>query len=184
MVITLVFALLGYSVIPYNQIITISELGLWIVGLVLIWSVNSLFKSTNDFLDLSCSFFRYFFVIFILLAVSANFSIHESADFCLLSSPVLLSSLRPHTDYNNQARDIKMSDDEFAQWLSGFTDGEGNFYILIPKNNVISFRFKIKLHLDDKDVLVFIQSRLKCGNIITAQGKSYASFELTRIADI
>ena len=31
---------------------------------------------------------------------------------------------------------------------------------------------------------MFIQSRLKCGNIITAQGKSYASFELTRIADI
>ena len=104
--------------------------------------------------------------------------------FFLLSSPVLLSSFRPHIHYNNQARDIKMSDDEFAQWLSGFTDAEVNFYILIPKNNVISFRFKIKLHLDDKDALVFIQSRLKCGNIITAQGKSYASFELTRIADI
>lgn len=77
-----------------------------------------------------------------------------------------------------------MSDDEFALWLSGFTDAEGNFYILTPKSNVISFRFKIKLHLDDKDALVFIQSRLKCGNIITAQGKSYASFELTRISDI
>ena len=80
-VITLVFALLGYSVIPYNQSITISEGDLWIVGLVLIWSVNSLFKSTNEFLDLSCSFFRYFFVVFILLAVSANFSIYESGDF-------------------------------------------------------------------------------------------------------
>ena len=42
--------------------------------------------------------------------------------FFLLSSPVLLSSFRPHIHYNNQARDIKMSDDEFAQWLSGFTD--------------------------------------------------------------
>ena len=95
-VITLVFALLGYSVIPYNQSITISEGDLWIVGLVLIWSVNSLFKSTNDFLDLSCSFFRYFFVVFIFLAVSANFSIYESGYF--LSSPVYYLHLdRIHT---------------------------------------------------------------------------------------
>ena len=63
--------------------------------------------------------------------------------------------------------------------LNGFQDlqtraKQGNFYILTPKSNVISFRFKIKLHIDDKDALVYIQSRLKCGNIITAQGKSYA----------
>lgn len=35
---------------------------------------------------------------------------------------------------------------EFLQWFSGFTDGEGNFFISI-NNNSIRFRFKISTHI-------------------------------------
>lgn len=58
-----------------------------------------------------------------------------------------------------------MSDVEFNQWFTGFTDGEGNFYVGINKNNTTRFAFSVHLHIDDIGVLEFIKSRLNCGNV-------------------
>ena len=97
------------------------------------------------------------------------------------------NTMKPHK--------INMSDDEFNHWFTGFSDphislrsiyggpryGESTFYIIIS-NNVISFRFSIKLHIDDFDTLEFIKNRLNCGNIYCSE--TSASFELNNINDI
>jgi hypothetical protein len=97
-----------------------------------------------------------------------------STNYLLSSKPLLISS------DNSQA---KMTDYEFNQWFTGFADGESNFYIAIQKT-VISFRFGIKLHIDDKEALEFIKYRLNCGNIFTHPDLRSASFELNNISDI
>jgi hypothetical protein len=75
-----------------------------------------------------------------------------------------------------------MKDYEFNQWLTGFTDGEGNFSIKINSSNTIQFYFGIKLHIDDIGVLEYIKNRLNCGLI--AVEKNTAKYYLTRINDI
>lgn len=66
---------------------------------------------------------------------------------------------------------------DFEKWLSGFTDAEGNFNISLRKkeiddkngrNEIVSFSFasltyQIGLHIDDLNVLKFIQKKLNCG---------------------
>ena len=75
-----------------------------------------------------------------------------------------------------------MSDFEFSQWFSGFTDGEGSFSIYSTKT-AFNFRFIIKLHIDDIAALEFIKSKLNSGNVFIRKDNS-ASFELNRISDI
>ena len=102
------------------------------------------------------------------------------ANFSLLSYPFTMTSSRD----NPRAKYIKMTDDEFNQWFTGFTDGEGNFAIIIHNNTVISFRFSIKLHIDDKEALEFIKHRLNCGSVFNRTDLRSASFELNKISDI
>ena len=61
-------------------------------------------------------------------------------------------------------------DTNFVQWLSGFTDAEGNFNISLRnfkdnKYNSVVITFQIGLHIDDLPVLKFIQTKLNCGHI-------------------
>ena len=76
-----------------------------------------------------------------------------------------------------------MTDAEFNQWFAGFTDGEGSFAIVIS-NNIISFRYSVKLHIDDFNVPGSMDPWLGSGNIIIYSKSSSASFELNRIGDI
>lgn len=58
----------------------------------------------------------------------------------------------------------------------GFSDGESNFSIIpkLDKNgtkiNRFSFRFTIKLHIDDNNVLVYVQNTLGIG-IVNEEGE-------------
>lgn len=86
--------------------------------------------------------------------------------------------------FNNKSlKELKaqMSDYEFNQWFSGFTDAEGTFQIRIH-NNVISFNYSIGLHIDDQEALEFIKERLNCGSIYISGNK--AIFYLTKLADL
>ena len=74
--------------------------------------------------------------------------------------------------------DIEMKN--FYAWFSGFTDGEGSFYIAISK--ICSFRFQINLHKDDLNVLYYIQRLLGFGEVRLYN--NYASFTVTRLKDI
>ena len=68
----------------------------------------------------------------------------------------------------------------FYEWLSGFTDGEGYFYILITRS--CAFRFQINLHKDDIEVLYYIHKRLGFGEVRSY--KIFSSFTVTRLKDI
>jgi hypothetical protein len=92
----------------------------------------------------------------------------------------------PNTKDNTTTKGLKgaenITDSEFNQWFTGFTDEEGHFSIAINKSNIIQFVFTIKLHIDDIGVLEFMKDRLKCGKIYTTD--SSAEFYLTKISDI
>lgn len=67
------------------------------------------------------------------------------------------------------------------------TDGEGNFYIKrrSADTSVYSFKFSIGVHIDDKDMLIFIQKTLGIGKVYTT-GKvaQYEVFDLKGVAKI
>ena len=59
---------------------------------------------------------------------------------------------------------------DFYEWFCGFVDGEGYFRIRKDsrrEKSPYAFEFTIHLHLDDKHVLDYIQTRLNLGNVIS-----------------
>ena len=73
--------------------------------------------------------------------------------------------------------------EEFLFWLSGFTDGEGNFSITLDRG-YIRFRFKINLHIDDLQVLNFIKSELNIGIIIVEENRSSCAFVVQSFSEL
>lgn len=68
----------------------------------------------------------------------------------------------------------------FYEWFSGFTDAEGNFYIVISKS--CAFRFQINLHKDDIDALHYIQKSLGFGEVRSYN--NFSSYTVTKLKDI
>lgn len=87
---------------------------------------------------------------------------------------------RPYSSQSNVSK-------SFNEWLCGLTDGEGNFYIKrrSADTSVYSFKFSIGVHIDDKDMLIFIQKTLGIGKVYTT-GKvaQYEVFDLKGVAKI
>ena len=64
----------------------------------------------------------------------------------------------------------------FLEWLSGFTDAEGNFNISLRnlnnnKYNSVLLTFQIGLHIDDLKLLQLIKDKLNCGHISISGSK-------------
>nr|YP_010846157.1 LAGLIDADG homing endonuclease [Cyathus stercoreus]WEV87344.1 LAGLIDADG homing endonuclease [Cyathus stercoreus] len=64
----------------------------------------------------------------------------------------------------------------FLEWLSGFTDAEGNFNITLRKFNgntysSVMLTFQICLHIDDLFLLENIKKQLNCGHISISGSK-------------
>lgn len=106
-------------------------------------------------------------------------SVSKNTD--LLSSPLGYPSLIEGRSWNieggkksnklgatqeNPKYKIDQWDFEFIEWLRGFVDGEGNFSIAHDHNTYV-FLFKIKLHIDDLNLLHFIKSTLNMGHVRT-----------------
>ena len=115
-----------------------------------------------------------------------------------MSLPFLIFPNTKNNITKGVERGEDITDSEFNQWFTGFTDGDfrrhqwwlkaglrpsGHFSIAISKSNVIRFVFAIKLHIDDLGVLEYIKNRLNCGTIIIGDDNS-AQFYLTKISDI
>lgn len=239
-VITLIFALLGYSVIPYSDhgsavcLIFVKDI-FWLAcefmwwGFLLLylsWDTNlcvkllvlthseemSILFHTHSSLFINKLTLRLLVLLFTLRSIYLRIikgiailklsisrfllslfpSLYLSRMFHSASSKLAKSShgmglpSRTVSNSNNKSvrvRSSQMSDQEFNEWFTGFTDAEGNFYIAISKN-VSIFRFSIKLHIDDVPALEFILERLNCGKIYTRSDQKSAVFEVTKIDDI
>jgi hypothetical protein len=76
---------------------------------------------------------------------------------------------------------------DIYEWFCGLTDGEGSFLISTRGTNYM-FTFKIKLHVDDTDMLNFIQKFLGIGKVYTYGNASEFSvnkqIEVKKILDI
>lgn len=74
---------------------------------------------------------------------------------------------------------------QFIQWLVGFTDAEGFFYIYSNKDwTAVSLRFSIELHIDDIDVLHEIHRTLGVGRVVSYSKRSSAIFYVVNLHDI
>lgn len=73
--------------------------------------------------------------------------------------------------------------EEFLSWFSGFTDGEGNFSIMLDRT-YIRFRFKISLHIDDLEVLNVIKSNLNIGKIIVEEKRNSCAFVVQSFSEL
>lgn len=95
--------------------------------------------------------------------------------------------IKYHTVENIKALAVEMGSDNFLNWLSGFTDGEGTFFIKHEIDNFgkqkKTFLFKITLNVDDYDTLKRIELELSrlagtsVGNV-TKNGVS-ATYKIT-----
>ncbi|GGU89359.1 hypothetical protein GCM10010211_64830 [Streptomyces albospinus] len=83
------------------------------------------------------------------------------------------------------------------EWLSGFTDAEGNFNITLRKKQIdaktnqissysnASLTFQIGLHIDDLNVLKTIQTYLNCGKISISKNRcNYFVNDITSLQNI
>lgn len=63
--------------------------------------------------------------------------------------------------------------EEFMEWLGGFIDSEGCFYIeATNKGRSYRFNFQITLHIDDIGTLYFINRKLGIGKVIARGTKA------------
>lgn len=78
-------------------------------------------------------------------------------------------SLSSHSSNLNK-NEAELFKDEFTlenfyDWFRGFTDAEGCFSITHLRDKFWRFSFEIKLHIDDANMLYFIQNTLGIGKV-------------------
>jgi hypothetical protein len=82
----------------------------------------------------------------------------------------------------------------FLEWLSGFTDSEGNFSITLRYKNKninylnseelfsnVSLTFQIGLHINDLKTLEIVKKHLQCGNISISKENNRCNYYVTDI---
>jgi len=75
---------------------------------------------------------------------------------------------------------------DFINWLVGFTDAEGFFYISLDTRRTslnIGFKFSIELHLDDIEVLHKIAQTLGVGGVKLVKNRNSAVFSVYKFED-
>jgi len=86
----------------------------------------------------------------------------------------------------NTVNKATLERDNFIEWLRGFTDAEGSFYLAphAPGSLNYSFSYSITVHIDDIKVLEYIQQSLQMGKIFFKGKKGMATFKVTKQEDI
>lgn len=76
------------------------------------------------------------------------------------------------------------------QWLAGFIDGEGCFYILTSYSKLyktgtsVQLQFSITQHSRDKNLMIILKDFLNCGFIKEGKKQPVVSFNVTKLSDI
>jgi len=98
----------------------------------------------------------------------------------LLSRKNYTTVFRPASTAESGQERETLSMRNFYEWLGGFVDAEGSFYIAISRS--CAFRFQINLHKDDINVLYYIHKTLGFGEVRSY--RNFSSFTVTRLKDI
>lgn len=98
----------------------------------------------------------------------------------LLSRKNYTTIFRPESTAESGQERETISMRNFYEWLGGFVDAEGSFYIAISRS--CAFRFQINLHKDDINVLYYIHKTLGFGEVRSY--RNFSSFTVTRLKDI
>lgn len=98
----------------------------------------------------------------------------------LLSRKNYTTVFRPASTAESGQERETLSMRNFYEWLGGFLDAEGSFYIVISRS--CAFRFQINLHKDDINVLYYIHKTLGFGEVRSY--RNFSSFTVTRLKDI
>jgi len=86
---------------------------------------------------------------------------------------------------NHLKKNMPSATREFIQWLVGFTDAEGTFYIYNNKSwTAASLRFSIELHSDDIGILYKIAQTLGVGRVVKDKIRNSAVFYVVNFNDI
>ena len=91
------------------------------------------------------------------------------------------STLTPIRERPEVQPPFPLDREDFLEWFRGFVDGEWSFMILKNRDNFI-FNFSIGLHVDDTNVLYFIQKHLGIGSIKIKGKASY--FTVTKQKEV
>jgi hypothetical protein len=116
-----------------------------------------------------------------------NLSAPAAPDKVVTSGELNMAYINP-SFLDSLDKKIQMTEKEFFEWLAGFTDAEGTFYVGVDLNKKVSFKYKIGLHIDDRPVLEFIISKLGFGKIYSYKNSAvlfvYKHEHIAKIIDI
>lgn len=87
----------------------------------------------------------------------------------------------------NLVSEGQVGNNKFLEWLCGFTDGEGGFFISKITSQgrlAYSFNFRITLHIDDSLCLCNIRDTLGFGKVYEYKERNNSSFSVSRKEDI
>lgn len=87
---------------------------------------------------------------------------------------------RGYTSYSKTPLD-SLSDEDFFEWLRGFVDAEGNFFIQTVENR-FKLVFTLCLHKDETPLLKYIAQRLGVGNLSVKENS--VSFTVSSRGDL
>jgi len=71
-----------------------------------------------------------------------------------------------------------------AWFITGFTDGEGNFSVLLDKGIFKSLLFKITQHEKDEVLLTAIKQYLNCGYCYLRKKENIIDLKITKFSEI
>jgi hypothetical protein len=73
---------------------------------------------------------------------------------------------------------------DFLEWFIGFSDAEATFSFGVRTSNSFGFTFKILLHIDDLQVLLYIQKNLGFGVVNSQFKRPVAQFSVNKLEEI
>ena len=76
---------------------------------------------------------------------------------------------------------LNINEEQFAEWLSGFVDAEGNFQVFIDRHYV-RVLFRIVLHIDDIQILYLIKNNLSVGTVRTSG--DHCVYSIGKVTDL
>ena len=111
--------------------------------------------------------------------ICKTLTIHKVSFYSPLNISVISNAQRFYSTNLSSQCTYTENDEDFFKWFVGFSDGESNFTIVLHKDqngDILKgsaiFRFTIELHIDDKEVLNYIKSRLNIGTEVAVYGNS------------